>query len=97
MFYPLFENQDFKIEQTATLDDYGKVIIRAADANEDETKVLEMEVDSYLIKSCSNFTAEEVFELVQIVKDLEEVILVKGKGYKEKEEINSQLQEETTK
>ncbi len=97
MFYPLFENQDFKIEQTATLGDCTKVLIRATDANEDEAKILEMEVDSYLIKNCSNFTAEEVFEIVQIVKDLEEVILVKGKGYKEKEEINSLLQEETTK
>lgn len=95
MFYPLFENQDFKIEQTATLDDSGKVLIRATDANEDEAKILEMEVDSYLIKNCSNFTAEEVFEIVQIVKDLEEVILAKGKGYKEKEVINSQMQNES--
>lgn len=95
MFYPLFENQDFKIEQTATLDDSGKVLIRATDANEDEVKILEMEVDSYLIKNCSNFTAEEVFEIVQIVKDLEEVILAKGKGYKEKEVINSQMQNES--
>lgn len=94
MFYPLFENQDFKIEQTATLDNSNKVLIRAVDTNEDETKSIEMEVDSYVIKSCLNFTAEEVFEIVQIVKDLEEVILVKGKGYKEKEEINAQLQEE---
>lgn len=94
MFYPLFENQDYKIEQSATLGDSELVLIRAVDANEDEAKSIEIVVNSYVINSCSNFTAEEVFEIVQIVKDLEEVILVKGKGYKEKETINAQLQED---